>query len=49
MKGGVTPLDLDDKVERADAEARAKAIVIATTHYKIQRSSPKSANRCRVR
>ncbi len=33
MKGGVTPLDLDDKVERAEAEARAKAIVIATTHY----------------
>ena len=33
MKGGVTPLDLDDKTERAEAEARAKAIVIATTHY----------------
>ena len=34
MKGGVTPLDLFNKDERAEAEARAKAIVIATTHYK---------------
>jgi pyridoxal 5'-phosphate synthase pdxS subunit len=34
MKGGVTPLDLFNPGERADAEARAKAIVIATTHYK---------------
>src|SRR5512140_1016111 len=33
MKGGTTPLDLADPKERADAEARAKAIVIATTHY----------------
>ena len=33
MKGGVTPLDLDDKAERAHAEAVLKAIVIATTHY----------------
>jgi pyridoxal 5'-phosphate synthase pdxS subunit len=33
MKSGVTPLDLNDKEERAEAEARAKAIVIATTHY----------------
>ena len=30
---GVTPLDLGDADERAEAEARAKAIVIATTHY----------------
>jgi pyridoxal 5'-phosphate synthase pdxS subunit len=33
MKGGVTPLDLLDKPEREEAEARAQAIVIATTHY----------------
>jgi pyridoxal 5'-phosphate synthase pdxS subunit len=33
MKAGVTPLDLFNTDERAEAEARAKAIVIATTHY----------------
>src|SRR3974390_257991 len=42
MKGGVTPLEVErdpktgafqNPAERADAEARAKAIVIATTHY----------------
>ena len=33
MKGGATPLDLRDPNERAEAESRAKAIVIATTHY----------------
>ena len=33
MKGGVTPLDLTDTKERQEAEARARAIVIATTHY----------------
>jgi pyridoxal 5'-phosphate synthase pdxS subunit len=33
MKDGTTPLDLSNAAERADAEARAKAIVIATTHY----------------
>ena len=33
MKDGTTALDLNKKEERADAEARAKAIVIATTHY----------------
>jgi pyridoxal 5'-phosphate synthase pdxS subunit len=33
MKDGKTPLDLKNPEERADAEARAKAIVIATTHY----------------
>ena len=33
MKGGVTPLDVVNLDERAEAEARAKAIVIATTHY----------------
>jgi pyridoxal 5'-phosphate synthase pdxS subunit len=33
MKDGTTPLDLAKPAERADAEARAKAIVIATTHY----------------
>ncbi len=33
MKSGVTPLDLLNKDERAEAEARAKAIVIATTHF----------------
>jgi len=33
MKERATPLDLSDPTERADAEARARAIVIATTHY----------------
>ena len=33
MKERATPLDLKNPAERADAEARAKAIVIATTHY----------------
>ena len=33
MKGGVTPLDLKDKAEREEAEARARAIVVATTHF----------------
>jgi len=33
MKGGATPLDLHDKKEREEAESRAKAIVIAATHY----------------
>jgi pyridoxal 5'-phosphate synthase pdxS subunit len=33
MKEGVTPLDLSVPSERAEAEARAKAIVTATTHY----------------
>ncbi len=33
MKGAATPLDLHDKKEREEAESRAKAIVIATTHY----------------
>jgi pyridoxal 5'-phosphate synthase pdxS subunit len=33
MKGGATPLDLKDKKEREEAESRAKAIVIATTHF----------------
>ncbi len=33
MKGAATPLDLHDTQERAEAESRAKAIVIATTHY----------------
>jgi pyridoxal 5'-phosphate synthase pdxS subunit len=33
MKERATPLDLSNREERADAEARAKAIVIATTHY----------------
>jgi len=33
MKDGTTPLDLKNPAERADAEARAKAIVVATTHY----------------
>ena len=33
MKDGRTALDLKNKEERADAEARAKAIVQATTHY----------------
>src|SRR6266702_1200636 len=34
MKGGATPLDLRNASERAEAVSRAKAIVIATTHYK---------------
>jgi pyridoxal 5'-phosphate synthase pdxS subunit len=33
MKERATPLDLNDPKERAEAESRAKAIVIATTHY----------------
>jgi pyridoxal 5'-phosphate synthase pdxS subunit len=33
MKERATPLDLNDSDERAEAESRAKAIVIATTHY----------------
>jgi pyridoxal 5'-phosphate synthase pdxS subunit len=33
MKGGATPLDLTIPKERAEAESRAKALVIATTHY----------------
>jgi pyridoxal 5'-phosphate synthase pdxS subunit len=33
MKDGSTPLDLHNPAERNDAEQRAKAIVIATTHY----------------
>jgi pyridoxal 5'-phosphate synthase pdxS subunit len=33
MKEGITPLDLSVPSERAEAEARAKAIVSATTHY----------------
>ena len=40
MKDGTTPLEvgyengvLKNKKEREDAESRAKAIVIATTHY----------------
>ena len=33
MKGEATPLDLEDPKEREEAESRAKAIVIATTHY----------------
>jgi pyridoxal 5'-phosphate synthase pdxS subunit len=33
MKDGTTPLDLKNPDERADAEGRARAIVIATTHY----------------
>jgi pyridoxal 5'-phosphate synthase pdxS subunit len=33
MKDGTTPLDLFNGDERADAEARARAIVLATTHY----------------
>ncbi len=36
MKGGATPLDLHVKAEREEAESRATAIVIATTH--LQRS-----------
>src|ERR1700676_522245 len=34
MKGGATPLDLNISKEREEAESRARAIVIATTHYK---------------
>jgi pyridoxal 5'-phosphate synthase pdxS subunit len=33
MKDGRTPLDLKNPEERADAEARARSIVLATTHY----------------
>src|SRR6202521_1926454 len=33
MKGGATPLDLKNPKEREEAESRARAIVIATTHY----------------
>ncbi len=33
MKDGTTPLDLSNAKERGEAEARAKAIVIATTHF----------------
>jgi pyridoxal 5'-phosphate synthase pdxS subunit len=33
MKDGTTPLDLSNATERKEAEARAKAIVTATTHY----------------
>ena len=33
MKDGTTALDLENPGERRDAESRAKAIVIATTHY----------------
>jgi pyridoxal 5'-phosphate synthase pdxS subunit len=33
MKDGSTPLNLDDPKQRAEADSRAKAIVIATTHY----------------
>src|SRR5690348_1533373 len=33
MKDGTTPLDLSVPSERSDAEARARAIVTATTHY----------------
>jgi len=33
MKERATPLDLSDPTDRTDAEARARAIVIATTHY----------------
>jgi pyridoxal 5'-phosphate synthase pdxS subunit len=33
MKGGATPLDLHVKAEREEAESRARAIVMATTHY----------------
>ena len=34
MKDGSTPLDMHDRGQREEAESRAKAIVIATTHYK---------------
>ena len=33
MKDGKTALDLKNPAEREDAESRAKAIVLATTHY----------------
>jgi pyridoxal 5'-phosphate synthase pdxS subunit len=33
MKDGTTPLDLTNRAERTDAEARARSIVLATTHY----------------
>ncbi len=33
MKDGTTALDLSNHGERADAEGRARAIVLATTHY----------------
>ncbi len=33
MKGGAIALDLKSKVEREEAESRARAIVKATTHY----------------
>ena len=33
MKDGATALDLSIKTEREEAESRAKAIVMATTHY----------------
>jgi pyridoxal 5'-phosphate synthase pdxS subunit len=33
MKDGATPLDMHDRAQREEAESRAKAIVIATTHY----------------
>jgi pyridoxal 5'-phosphate synthase pdxS subunit len=34
MRDGATPLDLGKPEERADAESRARAIVLATTHYR---------------
>jgi pyridoxal 5'-phosphate synthase pdxS subunit len=33
MKDGSTPLDMHDRAPREEAESRAKAIVIAATHY----------------
>jgi pyridoxal 5'-phosphate synthase pdxS subunit len=33
MKGSATPLDLREQKEREEAESRARAIVLATTHY----------------
>jgi pyridoxal 5'-phosphate synthase pdxS subunit len=33
MKDGSTPLDMHDRAQREEAESRAKAIVIAATHY----------------
>jgi pyridoxal 5'-phosphate synthase pdxS subunit len=33
MKGGATPLDLSIAKEREEATSRAKAIVIAATHF----------------
>ena len=33
MKGGATPLDLSIAKEREEAISRAKAIVVAATHY----------------